>query len=64
MSILTQTLGAKPTKNNIRKILAITKKKQFKSIREDIVRRRRSAIKKALKENSDFTRAVNNAVVK
>jgi len=64
MSILTQTLNAKPTKSNIRRILAITKKPEFKSVHEDITRRRVSAIKKALRENGVFLTRVNNAVVK
>ena len=64
MTILTQTLSAKATKSNIRKILAITKKPEFKSIHDDMTRRRVSAIKKALKENGAFLTRVNNAVVK
>ncbi len=64
MSILTQTLGAKATKSNVRKMLAITKKEKFKSVNEDIVQRRQAAIKKALKADTNFARAVNNALVK
>ena len=64
MAILTQLLNAKPSKSNIRKILAIAKKEEFKTVQDEIVKARRSAIRRALNKNSAFLKQVNNQVVK